>query len=342
MQNRMRALGLAVALALCVDPDGFAGQSAPTVPAAAAAAAAEAPVRPKARTLVVRDDEFDLDAPLPIAPRTLPDGDPLLRVTAQADDSHEYGGRLAPDFDTPERRAAHETIVADAVAGVTPQASPVLFVMAGGSGSGKGFVRTLLEATGEIPTRNRVLIDPDEIMERLPEWLPLQEAGDGRAAALLHEEASLLAKRIRAAAAERRLDVVLDVTLSDEAGARRLFDQFRAGGYEIRLFAVAADARAAAVQAADRARLSNRWVPWSVLLAAHRGLAAAFEGYARLVDRATLFANDVEQPRLLAERAAGGDLKVFDEPSYRLWLESSRRINPAATTLREVYERPPQ
>ncbi len=326
----MNALALAVALALCAGQEGVAGQSAQARPTSAP------------RTLVVHDDEVELDAPLPGPPRTLPDGHPLLRETALADDGAEFGARLAPGFDTPERRALHDAIAADAIAGVTPQTPPVLFVMAGGGGSGKGFVRALLEATGEVPTRNRVLVDPDEIMERLPEWQAFLDARDGRAASLLHEESSLLAKRIRALAAKRRLDVVLEVTLSDEGSARRLFDQFRAGGYEIRLFAVAADARAAVVQAADRARLSNRWVPWSVLLAAHRGLAAAFEGYARLVDRATLFANDVEQPRLLAERAAGGDLKVFDEPSYRLWLESSRRINPAATTLREVYERPPQ
>jgi predicted ABC-type ATPase len=339
----MKALALTVALALCAGRDGFADERAAAGPKTAQSGHAEAAIGPKAsRTIVVHGKEVDLDAPLPMAPRTLPDGHPLLRETALADDGQEFGGRLAPGFDTPERRAIHEAIVADAVAGVTPQASPVLFVMAGGTGSGKGFVRTRLEATGEIPTRNRVLIDPDEFLEQLPEWQAFEDAGDGRAAEVLHEESSMLAKRIRALAVKRRLDVVLDITLSDADSAQRLFDQFRAGGYEIRLFAVAADARVAAVQAADRARLSNRWVPWSVLLGAHRGLAAAFEGYARLVDRASLFGNDVEEPRLVAESVARGDLRLFDGPSYRLWLESSRRINPAATTLGEVYGRTPQ
>jgi predicted ABC-type ATPase len=249
---------------------------------------------------------------------------------------------LAPDFDTPDRRAIHETIVADAVAGVTPQTSPVVFVMAGGSGSGKGFVRARLEATGEIPTRNRVLIDPDEFMERLPEWQQFKDAGDGRAAAILHEESSLLAKRIRALAAARRLDVVLDVTLSDAGHAQAMFEQFRGEGYAIHLFAVATDARVSAAQAADRARQSNRWVPWSVLLEAHRALAAAFEGYARLADRVSLFENDGEQPRQIAERDAGGGLRVLDVRAYRRWLESSRCIDPAARTLGEIYARTPQ
>jgi predicted ABC-type ATPase len=317
---------------------------APATDATSAQSAnASAPIGPKAkRTLVVHGKVFDLDAPLPVAPRTLPDGHPLLRATALADDSHEFGGRLAPGFDTPGRRAIHDTIVADAVAGVAPQASPVLFVMAGGSGSGKGFVRARLEATGEIPTRNRVLIDPDEILVRLPEWQPFKDVGDGRAATILHEESSLLAKRIRALAAARRLDVVLDVTLSDAGSARAMFEQFRGAGYAIHLFAVATDAQVSAAQAADRARQSNRWVPWSVLLEAHRDIAAAFEGYARLVDRVSLFENSGEEPRQIAERGAGGGLSVLDEPAYRRWVESSRRINPAARTLGEIYGRTPQ
>jgi predicted ABC-type ATPase len=344
----MNAIALPVVLALCAGQGGFAGQCAPPLAPATGAASAQsanasAPIGSKGtRTLVVHGKVFDLDAPLPVAPRTLPDGHPLLRETAVADDSHEFGGRLAPGFDTPGRRAIHDTIVADAVAGVTPQASPVLSVMAGGSGSGKGFVRARLEATGEIPTRNRVLIDPDEILVRLPEWQPFKDVGDGRAATILHEESSLLAKRIRALAAARRLDVVLDVTLSDAGSARAMFEQFRGAGYAIHLFAVATDAQVSAAQAADRARQSNRWVPWSVLLEAHRAIAAAFEGYARLADRASLFENTGEQPRQIAERDAGGGLRVLDAPAYRRWLESSRRINPAARTLGEIYERTPQ
>lgn len=341
----MNARALPIVLALCAGHAGLAGQcAAPSAPAAGTAGAqsarASAPKGPAgSRALVVRGKVFDLDAPLPVAPRTLPDGHPLLRETALADDSQEFGGRLASEFDTPARRAIHETIVTGAVAGVTPQTSPVLFVMAGGSGSGKGYVRARLEATGEIPTRNRVLIDPDEIVVRLPEWQQFKVAADGRAATILHEESSLLAKRVRALAAARRLDVVLDVTLSDAGSARAMFDQFRRAGYAIHLFAVATDAQVAAAQAADRARQSNRWVPWSVLLEAHREIAAAFEDYARLVDRVSLFENSGEQPALVAERDAAGGLKVLDPPAYRRWLERSRRINPAAKTLGEIYGR---
>ena len=325
-------------------PPAIVAQAPPVPPARAMGAAsaqaghARTPVEAKAsRTLVVHGKVFDLDAPLPVAPRTLPDGHPLLRETALADDRHEFGGRMAPDLDTPDRRAIHDAIVADTVAGVTPQTVPVLYVMAGGGGSGKGFVRARLEATGEIPTRNRVLIDPDEIMERLPEWRQFKDAGDGRAATMLHEESSLLAKRIRALAATRRLDVVLDVALSDAGHARATFEQFRHAGYAIVVFAVATDARVSAAQAADRARQSNRWVPWSVLLEAHRALAMAFEGYARLVDRVSLFDNNGEQPIQIAERDAEGGLRVLDVPAYRRWLESSRCINPAARTLGEIY-----
>jgi predicted ABC-type ATPase len=330
-------------------PPAIVAQAAPVPPVGATgatraqAADASVPVGPKIRrTLDVHGSVFDLDAPLSVAPQTLADGHPLLRETALADDSHEFGGRMAPEFDTPDRRAIHEMIVAGAVAGVTPQTSPVLYVMAGGGGSGKGFVRARLEATGEIPTRNRVLIDPDEVMERLPEWGQFKDAGDGRAATILHEESSLLAKRIRALAATRRLDVVLDVTLSDAGRARAMFEQFRSAGYAINVFAVATDAQVAAAQAADRARQSNRWVPWSVLLEAHRALAAAFEGYSLLVDRVTLFENSGEQPMQIAEGDREDGLRVLDVPAYRRWLENSRCINPAARTLGEIYDRTTQ
>jgi predicted ABC-type ATPase len=121
-----------------------------------------------------------------------------------------------------------------------------------------------------------------------------------------------------------------------------MFEQFRDAGYEIHIFVVATDAQVSAAQAADRARQSNRWVPWSVLLEAHRALAAAFEDYARLVDRVSLFENDGEQPRQIAERGAEGGLRVLDAPAYRRWLANSRRINPAARTLGEIYGRTPQ
>jgi predicted ABC-type ATPase len=334
---RATALALLVAATLCAGQEASARAA---VECSFSAAAGElASPADGAASMTVRGTTYDLRAPLPTPPRTLPDGHPLLRATAVEDATAEFGGRLAPAFDTPHRHGLHDKIVAETLAGVAPQVSPVLYVMAGGGGSGKGYVRARLEASGDIPTRNRALVDPDAIKEKLPEWQSFTAAGDGRAAETLHEESSMLTKRIRAEAAKRKVDVVLEMTLADAGGTRELFERFRRSGYEIRLFGVATDARRAAALAGQRAKRSNRWVPWPELLKAHRDLAAAFAGYAPLVDRASLFDANGEQPELIAERGTTGQLAVVDATKFHRWLRCSRAIDPSATTLGEIYAR---
>lgn len=164
---RATALALLVAVALCSGQEASARAAIEcglSAPAGELASSVDVPA-----SMTVRGATFDLRAPLPTPPRTLPDGHPLLRTTAVDEATAEFGGRLAAAFDTPYRHGLHDKIVAEHFAGVTPQASPVLYAMAGGGGSGKGFVRARLEASGDIPTRNRALVDPDAIKEKLPE-----------------------------------------------------------------------------------------------------------------------------------------------------------------------------
>jgi hypothetical protein len=153
----------------------------------------------------------------PQFPRTLPDDDPRLRPTA--------------GIDTPERRALRREIVERHLAGsaAVEGRAPVLFLMGGGGASGKGHVKDRLVETGDIPAGGAVQLDPDEIKGNFPEYRELVAAGDSRAAAVVHEESSAVAKGILGAAMDGRRDIVYDVTLGNPDKGRALIDSAKAG-----------------------------------------------------------------------------------------------------------------
>ena len=65
---------------------------------------------------------------------------------------------------------------------------------------------------GVLPEKGAVRIDPDEIKESfIPEYKQIKDAGDSRAASVVHEESSALGKRVVKDAYGQKLDVIMDV-----------------------------------------------------------------------------------------------------------------------------------
>ncbi len=266
-------------------------------------------------------------------PETLPDGHALLRSTDQ--------------IDTPERQALRDQIVAEQTAVARPVEGrrPIAYVMGGGGASGKGTVLHGLVARGQVPDEHTIPhLDPDAIKARLPEYGELQRIGDGRAAAVVHEESSTLAGRAFDRIRQMRSDMVVDRTLGKPDKAVAELEALRDAGYEVRLFGITVQPDEAVRRAAGRARKSGRWVPADVLRAAHRGFAEGFERLARLADEAHLFDNNGTEPVQIA-RAIGGELQVSDPSRYTAFREvgnaqarpqgPGRHVEPAGSPVLE-------
>lgn len=257
------------------------------------------------------------------APRTLPDDHPLLTPT--------------DTINTPERAALRENLVKEVIGDAKPpeQGSPTLDLMGGGGASGKGFVLRNLVADGHIRTDNAVRLDPDGIKELIPEFGAIAQAGDSRAADVVHEESSTLAKTVLGEAMNRRLNIIYDSTLGNPDKTMKLIDDAHEKGYEVRLFGVSADPELAVERAAARGEQSGRYVPIDHQLKAHRGFSQGFESYAEKADSAFLFDTNSE-PRQIAVKELDGELEILDPAAYQRF-QAKSRINPEATGPATLY-----
>lgn len=268
-------------------------------------------------------------------PQAIPDDDPFWSGIP---------GRETANIDTPERQALREQLVDEHFAGVEPPRlapgdRPIAYVMGGGGGSGKGHVLGRLQAEGDIPESGLVHIDPDAIkagehgISGIPEYREMFDRRDSRAAAVVHEESSQIASRVRERAMAGRYDMLLDRTLGDPAKTLAELQALKDAGYEVRLFGVTVDPAVAVERAGKRAVESRRYVPNDRLLAAHKGFAEGFEDYARLADSAWLYDNTGDVREIASGK--GGQLAVLDQAAYDEF-KSRRLTNEQATTYREL------
>lgn len=272
---------------------------------------------------------YDLDAAnfdQPPVPRTIPDGSPLLQSTDTLETTPD--GRPREQL----RKAIEDRHFA--VATPVTGRKPIAYVMGGGGASGKGTILNDLRKQGLIQAADAVHIDPDDIKASIPEWDLIVAAGDSRAAAITHEESSLIAKRVQKRAMEGGYDLVLDVTLGHVPKGRQTLKALKEAGYEVRLFGVTIDPAVALVRMFGRARATGRFVPPQMMLEAHQGFTPAFAEYADLVDEARLYDNTDGRVNL-AEKVGGG-LTVNDQAAYNEAVARSGQINENATTLRGV------
>lgn len=296
----------------------------------------------------LREPPIDpLDAPnfgLPEAPRTIAPEDPFWQSIPEGEH-----GRETQNIQTPERQALREQLVEEHFANAQPRAlapgeRPIAFVMGGGGASGKGTILAWLKQRGEVPPHGAVEVDPDRIktggdgITGIPEYGAMHARGDGRAAAVVHEESSAIAKSVLKRAIDGKYDVVLDRTLGNKAKGLAELQALKEAGYEVRLFGVTLAPKTAVQRAVKRAQRSGRFVPLKDLLKAHKGFAGAFEDYARLADEARLFDNSGTKHRTIAEKTADG-LQIGDESAYNEFRGRSQ-INDQATTFRNLEAAP--
>ena len=217
---------------------------------------------------------------------------------------------------------------------------PVLYLMGGGGAAGKGTVKNTLVKMGRLNTAGAVMVDPDDIKEQLPEYGKLVQMKDGRAAAVVHEESSLLAKEIVKRAYENKFNILMDVTLGDPAKGLEQIKIAKDNGYKVVLIGVTVDPALAMDRAIERAERSGRWVPRKMLLSAHKGFSEGFEQYVREADVVYLYdttrAKEGSEPVLVGIKEGW---VTKDDARYAAFMEK-KGLNVDAKNKEELYTRP--
>ena len=226
---------------------------------------------------------------------------------------------------TPKRQKLHDDIINKFLSTGKAIAKPTFVMSGGGPASGKGF---MLKKTG-LDKPGKVVIDADEIKKLLPEYAKAQTKGGAaqqKAAGVVHEESSYLAKRIMAEASKRRFDVVLDGT--GDNGIKSLnkkVQKMRDQGYRVEAKYVSADTDLAAQRNWDRFLKTGRLPPESMLRNVHadvsRTLPKAIED--GIFDSVELFDTNVSgQLRKVVSQKNGGRLTIHDK---QLWDDFKRK-----------------
>jgi hypothetical protein len=211
-----------------------------------------------------------------------------------------------------------------------PEGKREALFMAGGGGSGKGYIQDQLDANGNPLIRkpdDHVSINADDFRPLLPEWDAMLQNVDLAASSATHEEASHLAGVLTDVAVARGANVLIDGVGDSGAGKDGEASKFvkkltsmHDAGYKVRVAYVHQDFETAEKQARSRAIRSGRAVPPDVLAEAHREAANRFAEVAAVPwVEIEVWDNSQKPPKLIAQKAAGGILgtvkgedKAFD------------------------------
>lgn len=264
--------------------------------------------------------------------------------TEAAHRERKADGSLGPY--TAERAELHGKIASLLLrhAGEHPGRARAVF-LAGGPASGKS---SLVKSGKVTIPADAVDVNPDIVREMLPEYDVLKAAGDERAAAFTHEEASHLSKLVANIALERHHHLVVDTVGGGNAGeggrlggfARRVAAA-RDAGHEVDVHYVTIPTAEAERRAQKRFERSGRKVPLGYLRNAHRQVTE------RYLDEVTpmrgigvsVYDNAGTAPVLIAARSkAQAAVRVADRVRYDAFLRKARgqskaRARAAAATV---------
>lgn len=301
---------------------------------------------PDPRLVEAFGENFEADEyGMPVTPRTLPDGHPLLtdtegKTTAYMTADHPLVAGLSPEDDLAEglpadhrvfrggflpagevsRKQLRRAIVAFFMSmgtRVQPGQTPVAYATGGGGGAGKSTILKILRRNGDIDTTGAVPVNSDEIKRFLPEWPALLQAGEGRAAAIVHNESSMLTESLLDAIMDTRdRSFIFDATLANTAKSLAKFTRWKKTGYQVQLIGVTIEPIEAVTRAILRGKQSGRWVPTFELFKAHAGFNRGVMELAAAADEAFIYDNTPPAPHEIAKKTGSEESIVVVNPEY--------------------------
>ena len=248
--------------------------------------------------------------------------------TAQGFQGGSAGAHIVQDADgnfsfTPERQALHDAIIRAELSGVPVSTDPTFTVMGGGPASGK----TTLITKGiveDIPQGKKAAqVNADLMKEQLPEWKSM--GNDTAKAGFVHEESSYLAKRLTAAAIQRKTDVVLDGTGdSSPQSMEKKISGAKQAGYKVNGVYVTQPTELALQGALARGAKTGRYVNERVIIETHKGVSQTFPKIVGQFDSVKLYETrdmfTTGKAKLLGQ-GEKGKFTVVDKAGYQEFLD---------------------
>lgn len=225
-----------------------------------------------------------------------------------------------------ERAYLHEQIIASITQGVPVSADPTFTMLGGGPASGKSTFAN--SGQGNIPNETKAIrINADDIKEMLPENPRMRQSRNDsdffRAAEFVHEESSLLAKRVQNRAIRNKQDIVLDGT-GDSAINKlaKKVNEAKDAGYKVNAVYVTISTDEAWKRSSARALgPEKRYVPESVVRGTHKDVSITFPQAIRggLFDSSSLWDNSGSSAKLIGS-GTGSQFNVSDQSAYNIFL----------------------
>jgi hypothetical protein len=243
------------------------------------------------------------------------------------------------DF-TPERKALHHAYIAASLSGVTPEREKKYTMMGGGPASGKSSIIKARRGTADELDRNRVTVNADIAKtggedEGRPDIVGLKHEFQGQikagnlttAAGYVHEESSVMAKKLNSAALHQHLNVLNDgVGNGSVKGVIGKLAEAKAAGYKTEGVYVSSDTHTALVRAVVRGYEQKRYVNPAIVYHGHTNVSNMFNELAthpQGFDHMELWNTDAKSPVKLAS-AEGGNLKIHDQAGYDHFLSKGQ------------------
>lgn len=239
---------------------------------------------------------------------------------------------------SPERKALHDAIIEDFLAGkiAPPEGEqPIFSVLGGGPAAGKStLVNSGLFPALSDPTA--VLVNADEIKDRLPEYGQMlnHPNPDTRkeAAAIVHEESSYLAKRLMDAVYTGGFHVVLDGTGdSSPKSMTKKIEEARSNGYLVNGYYTTVPTEDAYQRMMARGKKTGRYVPERILRGTHKSVSQVLPEIASSFDEVGLYdTNERGVAKKIMTGTKGSDVTIHDPGLWREFLAKGSEEPPAA------------
>lgn len=300
-----------------------AAEVLPQVSAGLASAAHIAVVPPSEVARIVRDP-----AAILIPPR----GPWVQKLKGMPDDTlkaHTKDGKV-----TPERKVLHEQIAQKFLASVQPvpeDKSPVSVLMMGGPASGKS---SMVRAQG-FDASQFVNADADGVKESIPEYREAIMNRAKNAAAMAHEESSMLVKSIRQEAIDTNRNLIVDGTGAKLKSYEEAIGKLKGKGYNTHLMLADCDADIALKRAKDRAKKTGRYVPDHFVTEAYSAIPGNFLKAAQMVDSFQVYDSRGNPPKMVWSKENGVET-IHDPEWHKDFLKRAGVAESRLTLLRSA------
>lgn len=228
---------------------------------------------------------------------------------------------------TPERKALHDDIINKLMNEVPHHQGKKQYMLGGATANGK----STLVNSGKLPHPKGILtVDSDKIKSLIPEYNTMLANGDKLAASFVHEESSMLAKRLIETAQRNGNNFVLDgVNDGSIEKVMKKIAGYKKGGKTIRADYCSLDSNLSLDLARARAEKTGRFVPEKFTKATNVEVSNLVPELIKrnAIDELYLWDTNVQGKARLILTQINGKLKIHSKELYDRFLLKAAAAN---------------